>query len=191
MAEQKQQSSVDASILEKIHLNVVTPHIGVEYFESKEYLDIIPLNDQEWVFGDLDIKSDEYTSSNLDHFVPPDYDPDHNNVGHPYMNDVMSGLQIFKQWRNLPHSKDKSDQNAWKFLKEVEKLKIFWTHIPNEVISAIKAEMIVPYSVPIIAGCIINDKHLCHYNPNLQYQQQLQNLNAYKLIIICLYLFIC
>eukprot|EP01084_Bolivina_argentea_P185637 320119_1 len=162
-------SGDDAEILRKIHLNTVPPHIGYEYFESKEYLDLIPENNPKWIWSELDIKADEYDASNVDNFMPPEYDSSHSNVGHPYTNDVFAGLKLFKTWRHLPHSNNKNDKNAWKFLKEVDKqLKVYWMYIPNEAISAIKSEMVVPYPVPIITGLITNDKQARIYNANME-----------------------
>ena len=105
---------------------------------------MIPKNNKKWIFSKLNIDDDikQYDSKYVDSFNPQNNN-DHN---HPYINTVISGLNIFKQWRNLPNN-----ENGWKYLKEIEGLKTYWTHIKNEKISAIKSEMNnVPYSVPII-----------------------------------------
>eukprot|EP01084_Bolivina_argentea_P119112 211234_1 len=152
-------------------IQIKFPHIGYEYFESRDYLNLFPNNYPKWVQSELwgvdEVK--EYNSEFLDSFKPADYD-----AKIPEMETMVEALELYKNWRN----------REWKPLKQKNKtVKAYYMSIPNESISAVKTVMSMPYSVPIVTGIITNDNHLSKYNKDFQKPKQVKNFSQNCLMV--------
>jgi hypothetical protein len=125
-----------------------------------------------WIESELNIANDakEYDSKYLDAFKAPNDD-----LNHPYSETVRSALAQFKRWRE--------DENGWKLSKAHKNgLRAYLKAVENESIFAVKGELSIPYSVPIVVGIILNDAHLTKYNKQYEKVEQLQTLSASNFI---------
>eukprot|EP01083_Nonionella_stella_P269318 911130_1 len=118
------------------------------FWNSREYLDLIPKNDGEWFKRTPKLINGTRKQHEilLDNFIPPD-------KPFQYSNDLNQAFKLFNQWRKWENGKE------WKEKAQKEDLKIYSHSLPNESIDIIKGEAMMPYSVPIIAGILLNPSH--------------------------------
>lgn len=150
-----------STIPKKKHSKTHKPPIlnSDKFFKSKFYKQLFTnlyKNDKNWIrnckIQNIDKSIVKYTNKHLTSFQP-------SNKNNEYIDDIMMGLQYFKDWIKV------RKKNGW-ILNKSEKrtldeysdtyLNTYYKYIKNEEIAATKGEMVLPYSTPIIAGVIMN-----------------------------------
>ena len=146
-----------------------------DFWSSKDYLDLIPKHDKNWVKRTPKLKGGTRIEHEqlLDNFIVPDKPFKYKSV-------IEEGFKLFNEWRKW---KNNDSVNGWKFKAQKEDLKIYSHSISGEAVDIIKGEAIIPFPTPIIVGLLLNPYHRKKWDHKLDEVIKVGKSSSYSHII--------
>eukprot|EP01083_Nonionella_stella_P185675 677630_1 len=150
-------------------------------WSSDAYLDLIPSEDTEWVRRQPILVNGtvEEHEALLDRFVVPD-------KAFKYKRDVEEAFALFDTWRKWENGRE------WKEKAQKEDFKIYSHHVPQAAVDIIKGEAIIPFTVPVICGVLLNPYHRRKWDTKLDEVRRVGKASENTSIIYdCDYMVLC